>query len=78
MIFLGVFCVGITYLLWNTALANKELKSENIAILTALNPVIGIITSVLWLGESFSVRMFIGFVLIMVALIMSEYEPNKK
>ena len=78
VIFLGVFCVGITYLLWNIALANKEIKSENIAILTALNPVIGIITSVLWLGESFSVRMFIGFVLVMIALFVSEYEPKKK
>ncbi|UYP45702.1 hypothetical protein NEF87_001987 [Candidatus Lokiarchaeum ossiferum] len=76
--FLGIFCVGVTYLLWNYALSNKEIRSENIAILTALNPVIGIITSVLWLGEVFSLRMFIGFVLIVIALFVSEYNPKKE
>jgi drug/metabolite transporter (DMT)-like permease len=76
--FLGIFCIFLAYLLYNYALSNKEVRSENIALLGVLNPIAGVTISILLLGEEFTLKIFIGFILIFLALVISEYKSKNK
>jgi len=73
MLYLGIIAMGVTFLLWNNALSNKEIKTENIVIITMLNPVVGIITSVILLGEEFTFRTFLGTLLVLFAVFIVNY-----
>lgn len=77
LFYLGFFCIGITYLLWNSALANKEIRSENIAILTLISPVVAVISSIILVDGVLTIKILIGFIIIAVGFIISEY-PSKK
>ena len=76
MVYLGIICVGLTFVLWNYALSNKEVPSENISLFTMLTPIIGITTSYLWLGETITPRIIVGCAIILLALFLAEY-PEK-
>lgn len=73
MIYLGIGCVAITFLCWSVALSNKEIPSENIAIISMLNPVVGIITSILLLGEILTLPTIFGCVIVFCGLIIANY-----
>ena len=77
LFYLGFFCIGMTYLLWNSALANKEIRSENIAILTLISPVVAVISSIILVDGVLTIKILIGFIIIAVGFIISEY-PSKK
>ncbi len=76
LFYLGFICIGITYLLWNTALANKETRSENIVLLTLLSPVVAVISSIILVDGVLTIKILIGFIIIAVGFIISEY-PSK-
>lgn len=73
MFYLGIGCVAITFLCWSVALSNKEIPSENIAIISMLNPVVGIITSIWLLGEILTVSTVIGCIIVFCGLIIANY-----
>lgn len=73
MVYLGVFCVAITFILWNYALSNKNLDSENIAIINMAQPIVGIITSIIILGEILTVQAMIGFIIVLSGMIVANY-----
>ncbi len=77
LFYLGFICIGITYLLWNSALANKEIRSENIVLLTLLSPVVAIISSIILVNGVLTTKILIGFMIIAAGFIISEY-PSKK
>jgi len=77
LFYLGFICIGVTYLLWNTALANKEIRSENIAILTLISPVVAVISSIVLVDGVLTIKILIGFIIIAAGFIISEY-PSKK
>jgi len=77
MIYLGVIAIGLTFLLWNLALSNKNINPENIVIITMLNPVIGIITSIILLGEQFTLKVFFGSILVLSSVFFVNYDFRK-
>jgi drug/metabolite transporter (DMT)-like permease len=77
MVYLGIVCIGLTFVLWNFALSNKNVPSENISLFTMLTPIIGITTSYFWLGEEITPRIIIGCAIILLALFLAEY-PGRK
>ncbi|MBE7045040.1 MAG: DMT family transporter [Ruminococcaceae bacterium] len=68
--FLTVFCTAITLLLQN--IGQKYLPPSNCAILLSLESVFGVIFSIIIFHEVMTVRLVTGFVLIFVAVIISE------
>lgn len=76
MIYLGIFAVGFTFILWATALSNKNLPSENVVLITMLNPVVGVITSILWLDETLTINRVIGIFIVLFAVFIVNY--NRK
>ncbi|MHA1648461.1 MAG: DMT family transporter [Promethearchaeota archaeon] len=78
LLYLGIFCVGITYLLWSWALSCKEIPSENIGLTSLLIPVVGIFTSIIFLGEILTLRTIIGTIVILGALFIAEYDFTQK
>jgi drug/metabolite transporter (DMT)-like permease len=73
MFYLGVGCVGISFLSWTFALSNKNVQSENIAIISMLNPVVGIITSILLLGEILTSSTAFGCIIVFCGLFIANY-----
>ena len=78
MIYMGCICVGITFLLWANALADKEIPSENIAIITMLNPIVGIMFAAIILGELISLQEFIGLCIVLFSVIIAEQSKKIK
>jgi drug/metabolite transporter (DMT)-like permease len=78
MFYLGFFCIGLTFILWTSALSEKTVPSENIALLSMLNPVVGIITAILLLSEVFTSQIIIGTLIIFIGLLISESNPKQK
>ncbi|MHA1718533.1 MAG: DMT family transporter [Promethearchaeota archaeon] len=77
LFYLGFVCIGITYLLWNSALVNKEVRSENIVLLTLLSPVVAVFSSIILVDGVLTIKILIGFLIIAVGFIIAEY-PSKK
>lgn len=76
MIYLGIFAVGFTFILWATALSNKNLPSENVVLITMLNPVVGVITSILWLDETLTINKVFGIFIVLSAVFIVNYNRN--
>ena len=76
MLYLGVVCVAGSFILWNYALSDKNVHSENIALFTLLNPVVGIFFAVILLGEVITWQIIGGIILIIVGLIIAQHSPN--
>jgi drug/metabolite transporter (DMT)-like permease len=70
--------IGLTFICWATALSNKEIPSENIVLITMLNPVIGVITSVLWLDELLTPSKVLGIFIVLLAVVVVNYSRTKK
>ncbi|TFH31293.1 MAG: DMT family transporter [Promethearchaeota archaeon] len=70
--YLGIICSGLATLLYTIALANKNIPSENLALISFLLPVVGIITSILVLNEGFSWQDLIGCSLVLISVFIVE------
>jgi drug/metabolite transporter (DMT)-like permease len=73
LLYLGIFCIGTTYILWNLALKDPAVRSEDAAMYTYLLPVVGVVTSILWLGEIFTLRALLGCAIIIAALYLAQH-----
>jgi drug/metabolite transporter (DMT)-like permease len=78
ILYLGCICVGVTFLCWAFALSDKEIPSENIAIITMLNPIVGIIFAAIILGEQISLQEFIGLCIVLVSVFIAENSKKIK
>ena len=77
MFYLGIFAVGFTFIFWNFALSDKDIPSENIAIFTMLNPVVGIITAILLIGEILTLRIFLGCIIVVASVFIVNFNFKK-
>ncbi|MHA1521598.1 MAG: DMT family transporter [Promethearchaeota archaeon] len=76
--YLGVVCSGLATLLHTMALANEDIPSENLALIGILLPVVGIITSILVLGEGFTWQDLIGCALVLASVLIVESKSKSK
>lgn len=70
LLYLALFCTAITILLQN--IGQKYTNPSSAAIILSLESVFGVFFSVLLYGESLTPRLLVGFVLIFIAVIISE------
>lgn len=70
ILILGIIHTGVAYLLYFSSI--KDVKSQSIAILSYLDPIVAIITSFLFLGESMTIVQVLGGLLILSTAYMSE------
>ena len=77
LVYLGVACVGLAFILWTFALSNKNIGSEKIAILTMLQPVVGIITGAIVLDEKITLQVIFGLLLVLSGLYLANLKKEK-
>lgn len=75
ILILGIVHTGFAYLLYFSSI--KDIKSQSIAILSYLDPIVAIITSFLFLGESMTLIQGLGGVLILGSAYMSEKSSSR-
>lgn len=75
ILIIGVIHTGIAYLLYFSSI--KEVSSQSIAILSYLDPIVAIIISFLFLGESMNAIQVLGGVFILSTAYMSERTSSK-
>jgi drug/metabolite transporter (DMT)-like permease len=66
VLYLGVVITGLGYLVWNWAL--ERVSAARAAIFLNLQPLVGTLLGVLWLGEAFTVFTAGGGLLIIAGL----------
>ena len=76
LIIVGLVHTGVTYCMYFTAL--KELPGQKAAILSYIDPLVAVLVSVVWLGETMTVMQIIGGVLILGFTLWGELTPKKK
>ncbi len=76
MIYLVVFASCIALVIQNVALAH--IPPAQASLLLSLEAVFGVVFSVLLYGESLTVRLVMGFILIFGAIVLSEVFPLKR
>ncbi|HCL78419.1 MAG TPA: hypothetical protein DIC53_00455 [Synergistaceae bacterium] len=62
ILFLGIFCSGIAYVLWYDAL--QVLPASEVGVFLYINPVVAVLISAVLLGEPVTVSMLLGGLLI--------------
>lgn len=70
--YLGIICSGVATLLYTIALSNENIPSENLALIGFLLPVVGIITSILILGEAITWRTIVGCLIVLASVFIIE------
>lgn len=75
-VFLGVTMIGIAYPLWFVCL--KRFPASQISIYMYLTPVFGVILSMIILDERFSWLFWIGGLLILIGIIITNVAKTKK
>lgn len=73
LLFTIVFCTFGCYVI--QICAQKYAKPSHAAIIMSLESVFGLVSSVIFLGESITLRMFTGCVLIFSSVLIAELEP---
>lgn len=73
--YLCVMCTGVCFLL--QTVGQKYTPPSETAVIMTLESVFGVIISVLF-GERPTERMYLGFVLIFVAILLSEWQPGTR
>ena len=76
LIVIGVVYTGVAYVLYFTGM--KDMKAQNIAILSIIDPVFAVILSAIILSEPLSILTIIGAVLILSSTVVSELAGIKK
>jgi len=74
LFYLTIFCTLITMLLQNIGL--KFVEPAQASIILSLEGVFAIIFSILFFNEQPTIKMYIGFLAIMIAVIVSEAKPK--
>lgn len=75
MLFVGVVHTGIMYCFYFASLA--KLRGQQAAILSYIDPLVAVILSVLWLGESISAVQLLGGALILIFALANEVKLRK-
>lgn len=70
----GVLVAGATRIAW--ILLIRRLQAGVLAAYTFLTPVFGVLGGALFLGESLSVRLMVGLLLVATALLMIDHRPS--
>jgi len=70
VVFMGVFPAALAYLAWSYALA-KAKKTAHVTVFSYLIPLISALLAFLWLGETLSVFTFIGGLVIIAGMILT-------
>ena len=76
LITVGLVHTGITYCMYFSAL--KELPGQKVAILSYIDPLVAVLVSVIWLGETLTLPQIVGGLLILGFTLWSELPPGKK
>ena len=76
LLILGLFHTGVTYCLYFSSL--KELKGQEVSILSYIDPLVAVLVSTVILGESMSLMQGLGGVLILGFTLLNELGPRQK
>jgi len=76
LLYLGVFCSVIAFLLYNFGL--RKLSSSSAMMLMNLVPIFGVLFSVLLLHEVVGINQFIGGIIVLLGVVLSMRETRKK
>jgi len=68
--YMGVFPAALAYLVWGYALSKAE-KTAHVTVFLYLIPFLASLLAYLWLGETFSVWSFIGGVVIILGMMLT-------
>jgi drug/metabolite transporter (DMT)-like permease len=74
--FIGTCSMGLGYWLWYEACS--VVPSEKVALFVYISPLTAILLGVLWLGETFTLVTFFGFVLTIAGLYLAEREKFRR
>lgn len=72
--YVAIFSGNIAYFLWHKA--QKTIEIGEAGLFTYLQPIFAIPLAILWLGETISVPLVIGAVIITVGVSIAEYRKN--
>jgi len=70
VVFMGIFPAALAYLAWSYALS-KAKKTAHVTVFSYLIPLISALLAFLWLGETISVFTFIGGLVIIAGMLMT-------
>ncbi|EOQ15605.1 hypothetical protein KQ3_05056 [Bacillus cereus B5-2] len=76
VLYLGIFCSVIAFLLYNYGLRN--ISSGSAVALLNLVPVFGVLFSILFLNEVIGIHHLIGGLIVILGVFLSALEPNPK
>lgn len=74
LIYIGVGCSWFAYWLWNRGLDKVDANVSG--ILTALEPIFGVLLAIILLGEHLSLTAFLGILIIISSTIASTLLPK--
>lgn len=69
VLYLGIFCSGITFLLWNYALSRMD--STKASVFIYLIPIVAMLVGWAFMGETITIYMIIGFALTIIGIFIS-------
>lgn len=76
LLFLGVFCSAIAFLLYTIALG--ELGASRSSVFLNIMPAITVVSSYLILGERINILQILGGVIVIAAVVLCEKKPKKE
>ena len=62
---------------WTQAIAQRHVNATETAIVYTLEPVFAAVFSFWWLGESLGVRGLLGGGMVLVAMVLSQVQPQR-
>ncbi|MCF2141986.1 MAG: DMT family transporter [Candidatus Lokiarchaeota archaeon] len=78
MIYLGIICTGLAYVLHLVGVAGEKVKTEYVVYTGFIMPVVSTIYSVIFLDKIFTNRMLLGGILIMFSAVIVQYQNQNK
>jgi len=66
ILFLGIGCSGIAYLLWYAAL--ERLETARVAVFLYVEPLVGVIAALILLGEPIVLTTIVGGLLVLTGI----------
>ena len=66
LLYLGAMASGVAYVLYNDAL--KHMDASQAAVYANLIPIVGVITGIVLLGETLTVRAIVGGIVVMIGV----------
>lgn len=76
LLYLGIFCTGVAYILWNKALA--ELPASNCSALYPIQPLTSTVMGIIFFGEVVRPPFVIGTIMIIAGVLIVLLWPTKK